>query len=186
MSDATKGAPFDAEFIYTEDVLADFEAMYLQKKETPLAMRIALGVLGAAGAIYFGYAIYREGLALTRVGYLVICSMMMLVALARGKSRPDDTLAKYRKHYLNRKATFHIDDEGLTMHLEGQKNFARSKFKEIYGLFDTDRCFYFVIKGRAYYILPRDSLPGGLDDALKAYMQKKCAKRFQHYDLARQ
>jgi glucose-1-phosphate adenylyltransferase len=68
------------------------------------------------------------------------------------------------------------------MHLEGQKNYARSKFKEIYGLFDTDMCFYFVIKGKAYYILPRDSVEGGSDDDLKKYMEKKCGKRFVHYD----
>ena len=183
MSEKMTGGMFHAAFTYTEDILADFEAMYLQKKETPLATRAVLGALGAAGAVYFGWMIYRDGLQFIRVGYLVICSLLLLVAFARGAKRPDGTPAKYRKYYLDRKASFRIDDEGVEMKLEGQKNFARSRFREIYGLFDTDRCLYFVIRGKAYYILPRDSVEGGTVEELMKYMQKKCAKRFLHYDL---
>ena len=72
-----------------------------------------LGVLGAAGAVYFGWMIYKEGLQLTRVGYLVICSLMLLVAFARSGKRPDDTLKKYRRYYLGRRATFKIDEAAL-------------------------------------------------------------------------
>lgn len=185
MGEKSEKGLFAADFVYTAAVLDDFEALYQQKKETPLAMRIALGVLGIAGALYFGWMIYREGLQLTRVGYLVICSLMMLVAFSRGGKRPDDTLKKYRKYYLDKRATFKIDEGGVEMKLEGQKNPARSKFKEIYGLYDTDRCLYFVIKGKAYYIVPRDGVEDGQADELVKYMQKKCAKRFQHYDVAK-
>lgn len=182
MSEKQGGGIFNAEFTYTEAVLDDFEALYLQKKEVSPAMRAVLGVLGTVGAVYFGWMIYKDGLQLTRVGYLVICSLMLLVAFSRSGKRPDDTLKKYRKYYTGRKAAFRIDEGGVEMHLEGQKNHARSKFREIYGLFDTDLCYYFVIKGKAYYILPKESVSGDADE-FKKYMEKKCAKRFLHYDL---
>ena len=183
MSENRTGGLFDAAFTYTEEVLADFEALYLQKKEVSPVTRIVLGLLGAAGAVYFGLQLYREGLQLTRVGYLVICSIMLVVALSGGGKRPDDTPAKYRKYYLGKQVTFRIDESGVDMKLEGQQNYARSKFKEIYSLIDTDLCFYFVIKGKAYYILPKASVGGSGADELVKYMQKKCAKKFQHYEL---
>jgi len=180
MSEKQNGGLFNAAFTYTDAVLSDFEAMYRQKKEISPAMRIVLGALGAVGAVYFGYMLYRDGLSLTRVGYALICAVLLVVALSGGGRRPDESTAKYRKYYQDKQATFKIDENGVEMHLEGQKNYARSKFKEIYGLFDTDMCFYFVIKGKAYYILPRDSV--GDAEALKKYMEKKCGKKFVHYD----
>ena len=185
MSEQQTGGLFDAAFTYTEEVLSDFEALYLQKKEISPATRIALGLVGAAGAVYFGLQLYRDGLQLARVGYLVICSILLVVALSRGGRRPDDTPAKYRKYYLGKRATFRIDENGVEMKLEGQKNYARSKFKEVYSLLDTDLCFYFVVKGRAYYILPKDSVGGAGADELVRYMQKKCAKKFQHFELSK-
>ena len=182
MSEKQNGALFSAAFTYTDAVLSDFEAMYRQKKEISPAMRIVLGALGAVGAVYFGWMLYKDGLSLTRVGYALICAVLLVVALSGGGKRPDDSTAKYRKYYQDKRATFKIDDSGVEMHLEGQKNYARSKFKEIYGLYDTDLCFYFVIKGKAYYILPRDSVQGAGADELKKYMEKKCGKRFLHYD----
>ena len=182
MGENKSGGLFHAAFTYTDAVLSDFEAMYLQKKEISPAMRIALGAVGAAGAIYFGYMLYRDGFQLTRVGYALICSVLLVVALSRGGKRPDNSTAKYRKYYQDKQATFSIDGNGVEMHLEGQKNYARSKFKEIYGLFDTDMCFYFVIKGKAYYILPKASVEDPGPDELKKYMEKKCGKRFLHYD----
>ncbi len=183
MSENRTGGLFDAAFTYTEEVLSDFEALYLQKKEISPVTRVVLGLVGAAGAVYFGLQLYREGLQLVRVGYLVICSIMLVVALSGGGKRPDDTPAKYRKYYLGRQAAFRIDDDGVEMKLEGQKNYARSKFREVYSLIDTDLCFYFVVKGKAYYILPKASVGGAGAEELVRYMQKKCAKRFQHYAL---
>ena len=185
MSEKQGGGLFNASFTYTEAILNDFEALYLQKKEVSPATRVVLGALGAVGAVYFGIMIYRDGLHFTRIGYLVICSLLLLVAFSRPGRRPDDTLKKYRKYYLDHKASFRIDESGVEMHLEGQKNYARSKFREIYGLYDTDLCFYFVIKGKAYYILPKESVSGGDADALQKYMQKKCAKKFLHYDVSK-
>ena len=182
MSETRTAGLFTATFTYTDAVLSDFEAMYRQKKEISPAMRIVLGALGAVGAVYFGWMLYRDGLSLTRVGYVLICAVLLVVALSRGGKRPDESTAKYRKYYQDRQATFKIDENGVEMHLEGQKNYARSKFREIYGLFDTDMCFYFVIKGKAYYILPKDSVEGAGADELKKYMEKKCAKHFLHYD----
>ena len=173
---------FHASFVYSDAILNDFEALYLDKKALPLRTRLILGVIGAVGAVYFAYMLYREGAQFTRIGYLVICSLMLVLAFSRGRGMTDDTPAKYRKYYLNRRATFKIDDEGVEMKLEGQKNFARSKFREIYGLYDTDLCFYFVIKGKAYYILPKAGVTGGSAEELAQYMQKKCRKTFLHYE----
>ena len=182
MSEKQSGGLFNAAFTYTDAVLSDFEAVYRQKKEVSPAMRIVLGVLGAVGVIYFGYMLYREGLQFARVGYALICSVLLVVALSGGGKRPDESTAKYRKYYQDKQATFKIDENGVEMHLEGQKNYARSKFREIYGLYDTDMCFYFVIKGKAYYILPKASVEGAGADELKKYMEKKCGKKFQHYE----
>ena len=95
------------------------------------------------------------------------------------------SIGKYRKYYLNRRASFRVDESGVELKLEDQRNYARSKFKEIYGLYDTDRCLYFVIKGKAYYILPKESVADADPDALKKYMERKCAKHFLHYGLER-
>lgn len=184
MAEASKGL-FHADFTYTEDVLADFEALYLLKKEIPTGLRVAMGALGLAGAVYFGWALYRNGLQVAYVGYLLICSVLLVLAFSRGNKRPDDSLKKYRKYYLGKGAAFKFDDGGVEMQLEGQQRHARSKYREIYGLFDTDLCYYFVIKGRAYYILPRASVEGGTAEEFRKYVEKKCAKRFQHFDLVK-
>ena len=125
MSDNPSGGLFRAAFTYTDAVLSDFEAMYRQKKEISPAMRVALGVLGAAGAIYFGYMLYRDGLQFVRVGYVVICAILLVVAFSGGNRRPDESTAKYRKYYQDKQATFTIDESGVEMHLEGQKQYAR-------------------------------------------------------------
>ena len=170
-----------AAFIYSQEVMDDFEAMLDQKRDMPLGTRVVLGVLGGVGGAYFGWMLYREGFDFMRVGYLLICSVLLVLALSKRSGQKDETPAKYRKHYLNRHVTFDFNDEALEMRLEGQKNYARSKYKEVYGLFDTDRCFYIAIRGRAYYILPRDAAP----EELKAFLEKKCGKKFQHYDLTK-
>ena len=183
MGERQSGGMFQADFTFTDAILDDFEALYLDKKETPLATRVALGALGGAGAVYFGYSLYAEGVQLTRICYLLICSVMLVLAFSRSGKRPDDTLAKYRKYYLGRAVHYRIDDEGVEMKLADQKNPARSKFREVYGLFDTDRCLYILINGRAYYILPKDSVAGGAAEDLMKYLRKKCGKSFQHFDL---
>ena len=145
------------------------------------AVRIVLALLGAAGAVYFGLQLYREGMKLIYVGYLLICSVLLVVAFSGLRKRPDDSVQKYRRSYLGKKAAFEVDGEGVQLRLEGQKGFARSKYKEIYGLFDTDKCLYFAIKGRAYYILPKQAVEGGAE-ALMKHMEKKCGRKFLHYD----
>ena len=179
---AAKGL-YRAAFTYTDEVLSDFEAMYLKKKEITPVTRVVLGALGLAGVVYFGLQLYRGGFQLAYVGYLLICSILLVLALHRGGKRPDDTTKKYRKYYQGKGATFTVTDGGVELRIEGQQNYARSKFKEIYGLFETDLCFYFVIKGRAYYILPKASIEGGTPDEFRAYMQKKCQKHFLKYEL---
>ena len=183
MSETRTAGLFTAAFTYTDAVLSDFEAMYRQKKEISPAMRIVLGALGAVGAVYFGWQLYRSGFQITYVGYLLICSILLLLALHRSSRRPDDTTKKYRKYYQDKGATFTVNDGGVELKLEGQQKYARSKYKEIYGLFETDLCFYFAIKGRAYYILPKAGIEGGTPDEFRAYMQKKCLKRFLKYEL---
>ena len=182
MSESKTGGAFSAAFTYTDAVLDDFEAMYAHKKSMSPAMRVVLALLGAAGAVFFGLQLYREGMKLIYVGYLLISSVLLVLAFSGLRKRPDDSVQKYRRAYLGKKAEFIVDGEGVQLHLEGQKGFARSKFKEIYGLFDTDRCLYFAIKGRAYYIVPRDSVEGDVGELMK-HMEKKCGRKFLHYEV---
>lgn len=180
----TPGSAFCAEFTYTEAILSDFEALYRIKGTVSLPVRVVLGVLGAAGAIYFGFDLYTNGLGIARLGYLIVCSLMILVALSsRRRSGADGTLEKYRKYYLNRKVSFRIDENGVEMKLQGQKNFARSKFSQLYSLLETEKCFYFVIKGKAYYILSKEALSEEDADALRKYMEGRCKKKFQFFQL---
>ena len=181
MSEKEK-ALYTASFVYTDAILKDFEALYLEKKKLSPAARVILALLGFAGVVYFAIMLYREGWRIAYVGYLMICSVLLVLAFSRGKSRPDDTVAKYRKAYLNHRVSFHFDGTGVEMKLEGQKNYARSKYREIYGLNETARCFYLIIKGRAYYILSREAL-GSEAEELKKYLQKKCGKKFLAYDI---
>ena len=184
MSQTKDAGLFRASCLYDEAALRDFEALYRFKKEMSPGTRAVLGVLGAAGCVYFGWMLYRDGFQITRVAYLLICSLLLVLAFPRSGRRQDDTASKYRKAYLNRHVTFAFDDAGFEMRLEGQKNHARSKYGDVNGLFDTDRSFYFVIQGRAYYILPKDAVADGRADELKKFMERKCKKRFQHFDLA--
>ena len=187
MAEQSKGkAIYEASFVYDEGILDDFEALYLEKKTISVPVRIVLGLIGVGGVVYFGLSLYREGIhfgwdSLAEVGYMLICSVMIVLSISRGKARPDDTLKKYRKYYTGRRCSFRIDEDGVEMHLEKQKHYARSKFKEIYGLFDTEQCLYFVIKGKAYYILPKAAVRGGSPEELCRYLEKKCQKRFLHY-----
>lgn len=173
---------FRVNFVYTDEILSDFESLYWAKGQVSLPVRVFCGLVGTAGAVYFGFSLYRQGLHLVYVGYLIICALMILVACSsRKRSGSSDTLKKYRKYYQDRRVSFRIDEEGVEMKLEKQKTFARSKFRQIYGLFETDKCFYFVIKGKAYYILSKKAL--GEEDAgrLRRYMESHCKKKFQTF-----
>ena len=181
MSEKEK-ALYAASFLYTDAILKDFEALHLEKKKLPPAIRIILGLLGFAGVVFFGIMLYREGLRIAYVGYMLICSVLLVLAFSRGKSRPDDTVDKYRKSYLNRRVSFHFDETGVEMKLDGQKSYARSKYKEIYALNETERCLYLIIKGRAHYIVSKEALGGELEE-LKKYLQKKSGKKFIQYDI---
>ena len=183
MADSSARGLYRASFTYTDEVLSDFEALYLKKKEISPVTRIVLGALGTAGAVFCGWMLYKNGFQFTYVGYLLICSVLLVLALRTGGQRPDDSVKKDRKYYTGKGATFAVDDAGVELKLEGQQKYARSKFNEIYGLCETDLCFYFVVKGKAYYILPKAAVEGGTPDELRAYMQKKCAKKFLKYDL---
>ncbi|MCR5438312.1 MAG: YcxB family protein [Selenomonas sp.] len=174
---------YTAGFVYTDAILRDFEALYLEKKKLSPTARAVLGLLGAAGAAYFGWMLYREGVQFTRIGYLLICSVLLVLAFSSGKKRPDDTIRKYRTAYLNKRASFAFGSDALEMKLEGQKAWARSKYQEVYGLFDTALCFYILVKGRAYYILPKAAVAGDGSGELAGFLQKKCKKHFQHFDL---
>ena len=180
----SQSSMFQACFVYTDEILSDFEKLYHLKGSLSPVARIICGVLGVAGAIYFGFQLYRHGFQIATADYLIVCSLMILVAVSsRRRSGTDDTLKKYRKYYENHRATFRMDADGVDMKLEGQKNHAHSKFRQIYSLFETERCFYFVIKGKAYYILPKKALSQEDADALRTYMQQQCKKKFQFYAL---
>lgn len=132
----SQSSMFQASFVYTDEILSDFEQLYHLKGSLSPVARIICGVLGVAGAIYFGFQLYRHGFQIATAGYLIVCSLMILVAVSsRRRSGADDTLKKYRKYYENHRATFRMDADGVDMKLEGQKNHAHSKFRQIYGLF---------------------------------------------------
>lgn len=184
MNRDTAPAAFQIEFPYTDEILSDFESLYWAKSRLSPAARILCSAVGALGAVYFGLSLYREGLNFVQIGYLVVCSLMILVACSSKKrSGSDATLQKYRKYYRNKTVSFLIDDTGVEMKLEGQRNHARSKYQQIYGLFESKQCFYFVIKGKAYYIVSKAALSADEADRLRSHMERRCKKKFQFYEL---
>ena len=94
----------------------------------------------------------------------------------------ESSAERYRKHYLNKKVHVLVDDNGVELKLNGQKSFARSKFKDVYSLIETGKTLFLEIKGRAFYILPKDGMDCSAEE-LKAFIQKKCGKRFVQYDV---
>lgn len=93
-------------------------------------------------------------------------------------------MERYRKHYLNKKAHVLLDDSGVELKINGQKSYARSKYRDVYSLLETEKTFFLEIKGRAFYILPKDGMDGGTD-ALRDFLQKKCRKHFMNYDVSK-
>ncbi len=188
MADSNKkkkvSGPFSADFVYTDALLKDFEKFYQEKQKTRPAVRIVLGIFGAMGALYFGYGLYTEGFGITRVGWLIACSLMLLVAFSSGHGNgADNTVDQYRKYYLNVGVHFDINEDGVQMQLATQKKGASSKFTKIYGLYETEHSFYFVIKGKAYYIISKKAIEGGTPEDLHDYMESHCQKTFLSYSV---
>ena len=86
--------PFTASFIYTDEILEDFMAVYLIKKQVRPGTRVVCAAGGLAGILYFGYALYTQGMSVARIGYLMTCSLLLLVAVAGGRDRNDGTTEK--------------------------------------------------------------------------------------------
>ena len=105
--------PFTASFIYTDEILEDFMAVYLIKKQVHPGTRVVCAAGGLAGILYFGYALYAQGMSVARIGYLMTCSLLLLVAVAGGRDRNDGTTDKYKQYYAGRKVDFRIDEEGV-------------------------------------------------------------------------
>lgn len=182
MADKVTG-PFTASFPYTEEILRDFQRLYLAKRSLKPAVRAVLGLLGASGLGYFGWQLSTQGMGVTTLGYLVISFLAFLVAVSGGRTKGDETVAKYRKYYLDVRADFRIDENGIQLKLASQRNPAKTKFQNVYSLLETRLCYYLVISGKAYYILPKDAVAGGSPEDLKRYLEQHCRKRFQFYPL---
>ena len=171
-------------FTYTDEVLSDFEAMYRMKSAVSPVTRIVLGLIGAAGTALFAVLIALKGFSIGFLILLVFCALILLLALTMGWKKTDSSVERYRKHYLNKKAHVLVDDSGVELKINGQKSYARSKFKDVYSLLETEKTFFLEVKGRAFYILPKDGMDGSTEN-LKAYVQKKCAKHFVFYDVSK-
>ena len=175
---------FKGIFVYTDEVLKDFEAMYRMKTAVSPVTRLVLGLIGAAGAIVFVVLMVLKGFS---VGFLVptvVFALLLLLALFMGRKKAESSVERYRKHYLNKKAHVLLDDSGVELKINGQKSYARSKYKDVYSLLETEKTFFLEIKGRAFYILPKDGMDCSADE-LRDFVQKKCRKHFVTYDVSK-
>ncbi|MBR4193381.1 MAG: YcxB family protein [Oscillospiraceae bacterium] len=173
---------FKGIFVYTEEVLNDFEAMYRMKTAVSPATRLVLGLIGAAGMLVFLVLMLLKGFSVGFLVPMVLFALILLLAFAVGRKKADSSVERYRKHYLNKKVHVQVDDNGVELKINGQKSFARSRFKDVYSLLETDKTFFMEVKGRAFYILPKDGMDCSAE-ALKNFVQKKCGKRFVKYDV---
>ena len=175
---------FKGSFLYTDEVLSDFEAMYRMKTAVSPVTRLVVGLLGAAGTAVFAVLMVLNGFSVGLLIPLVFSALVLLLGLAMGRKKADSSVQRYRKHYLNKKAHVLLDDSGVELKINGQKSYARSKYKDIYSLLETEKTFFLEIKGRAFYILPKDGMDGSAED-LKDFVEKKCRKHFVHYDVSK-
>ena len=171
---------YKANFVYTDEVLRDFEAMYLEKTAVLPVTRSVLGLIGLAGLGLFALLIVRKGATIGLLIPAVLFGLVLLLSVTMGRKNAGNSVQRYRRYYLNKKAHFTVDGNGVELKISGQKAFARSKFKEIYNLLETEKTFFLEIKGRAFYIVPKDSIDGGAE-SFKEYLQKKCMRRFVSY-----
>ncbi len=169
-------------FVYTDEILSDFEAMYRMKTAVSPVTRLVLGGIGAAGMIVFLVLMLTKGFSVGFLVPLIVFALLLLLALVAGRKKADSSVARYRKHYLNKKVHVQLDDNGVELKINGQKSFARSKYKDVYSLLETEKTFFLEIKGRAFYILPKAGMDCSAED-LRSYVQKKCGKRFVKYDV---
>ena len=173
---------FKGIFTYTDEVLSDFEAMYRMKTAVSPVTRLIVVLLGAAGTALFAVLIAMKGFSVGFLIPLIFSALVLLLGLTMGRKKADSSVQRYRKHYLNKKAHVLLDDNGVELKINGQKSYARSKFKDIYSLLETEKTFFLEIKGRAFYILPKDGMDGSTEE-LKDFLQKKCRKHFVEYDV---
>ena len=180
----TKKEQYKGIFTYTDEVLSDFEAMYRMKTAVPPVMRLVLALIGAGGVGLFAVLMALKGFSVGLLIPLVFFALILLLALVMGRKRAESSVDRYRKHYLNKRAHVLLDDNGVELKINGQKSYARSKFKDVYSLLETEKTLFMEVKGRAFYILPKDGMDGSTED-LKAFIQKKCGKRFVMYDVGK-
>ena len=169
-------------FVYTDEILRDFESMYRAKTSVSPVTKLVMGLIGAAGMIVFLVLMFLKGFSVGFLFLTVAFALLLLLALFGGRRKVSDSAERYRKHYLNKKVHVLLDDNGVELKINGQKSFARSKFKDVYSLLETEKNLFLEIKGRAFYILPKDGMDCSVEE-LKAFIQKKCGKRFVKYDV---
>ena len=169
-------------FVYTDEILRDFEAMYRMKTSVSPVTRLVMGLIGAAGTVVFLVLMVLKGFSVSFLFLAAAFALLLLLALLGGRRKVESSAERYRKHYLNKKVHVLVDDNGVELKLNGQKSFARSKFKDVYSLIETGKTLFLEIKGRAFYILPKDGMDCSAEE-LKAFIQKKCGKRFVQYDV---
>ena len=179
---ANEKAQYKGIFTYTDEVLSDFEAMYREKSAVSPLTRIVMGLIGLVGLGIFVALMVLKGFNIVFLVPAILFGLILLLAVIMGHRKADSSVSRYRKHYLDKKAHVQLDDKGVELKINGQKSYARSKYQDIYSLLETEKTFFLEIKGRAFYILPKDGLDGRPDD-VKEFLQKKCRKHFVHYDV---
>ncbi len=100
-------------FTYTDEVLRDFEAMYLEKTAVSPRTRLVLALVGLIGLGAFVVLMILQGFS---VGFLVpaiLFGLILLLAAVMGRKKADSSVARYRKHYLDKKAHITLDERGV-------------------------------------------------------------------------
>ena len=179
----SSGEQYKGNFTYTDEVLKDFEAMYRMKTAVSPATRLVMTLVGAVGAAVFAILIAVKGYSVVFLVPLIMFALILLLGLAVGRRRADSSVERYRKAYLNKKAEVTLDTNVIELKISGQKSYARSNYKDVYSLLETEKTFFLEIKGRAFYILPKSGMNGSAGD-IRAFVQKKCGKHFVTYDVS--
>lgn len=114
------------------------------------AARLLTSLLGAAGTALFAVLMILKGYSVGFLIPLVFFALILLLGLLMGRKKADSSVERYRKHDLNKKIHVLLDDDGVELKINGQKSYARSKYKDVYSLVETEDSFFLEVKGLAW------------------------------------
>lgn len=132
------------------DIMTDFEEFLAKQSAISMKSRILFGMLGVLCVIGSGTLLYRQDFSLSAVGFVVVGSLLLLMAFRKSKPRSNP----YRNALTGKKIDLVVDDNGVRMDVDGKLT-SSARWKKIHGAFESEKCFYIETGVNAYFIIDK-------------------------------